>query len=455
VTERGRGRARARSASRRSGARVRALSRRWQDARRDRRPQRREARRNVEDLRRRRGVSPRGRHDSLEIRFGVTARACNGSSARRCSRSTSRRCRCPRNSPVSRPSRGPRRTVATTTASTSSAYLRVSRRRIRSCACTARSIETEIEHQGSTYPATARVIPISRGCSVIRTSIARPCSRRSRPPATTRRRTSRRCKSSTKMIQSVSRSKAPRRRLCRLASHLRDLPEGNARRTPPDPRAREVRPRSEHHVSRSRATIRSGNARVRRRQPDVDRGLHVADAVRVSPTRILSCARPRRSRSRRAKGRTRRARSSPRSAKRSTATRTSPLGGLPSPTSTATCSPTSPSPPGRSAARMLARSCKRLRTPRRGRWPLGITYGQGLLALAFGRGEKPFAEAVRRNPRSVGHSKQFWVFNVNAHENPRRWNLREVRPSWRSSCGDQSGSRSRGIHARADARARR
>ena len=52
-----------------------------------------------------------------------------------------------------------------------------------------------------------------------------------------------------------------------------------------------------------------------------------------------------------------------------------------------------------------------------------ITYGQGLLALAFGRGEKPFAKRFVEILDTLAHSKQFWVFNVNAHEILGKWNL--------------------------------
>ncbi|HTL37058.1 MAG TPA: hypothetical protein VL326_28180 [Kofleriaceae bacterium] len=52
-----------------------------------------------------------------------------------------------------------------------------------------------------------------------------------------------------------------------------------------------------------------------------------------------------------------------------------------------------------------------------------ITYGQGLLALAFGRGEKPFAKRFVEVVHTLAHSKQFWVFNVNAFEILGKWNL--------------------------------
>jgi hypothetical protein len=52
-----------------------------------------------------------------------------------------------------------------------------------------------------------------------------------------------------------------------------------------------------------------------------------------------------------------------------------------------------------------------------------IMYGQGLLALALGRGERPFAKRFVEILAAVANSTQFWVFNVNAHEVLERWNL--------------------------------
>ena len=43
-----------------------------------------------------------------------------------------------------------------------------------------------------------------------------------------------------------------------------------------------------------------------------------------------------------------------------------------------------------------------------------VTYGQGLLALAFGRGERPFAKRFIEILAALATSKQFWLFNVNA-----------------------------------------
>ncbi len=52
-----------------------------------------------------------------------------------------------------------------------------------------------------------------------------------------------------------------------------------------------------------------------------------------------------------------------------------------------------------------------------------VTYGQGLLALAFGTGDRPFAKRFVEVLATLATSKQFWVFNVNAHEVLAKWNL--------------------------------
>jgi hypothetical protein len=52
-----------------------------------------------------------------------------------------------------------------------------------------------------------------------------------------------------------------------------------------------------------------------------------------------------------------------------------------------------------------------------------ITYGQGLLALAFGDGKRPFTKRFVEILAAVARSKKFWVFSVNAHEVLERWNL--------------------------------
>jgi antitoxin component YwqK of YwqJK toxin-antitoxin module len=51
-------------------------------------------------------------------------------------------------------------------------------------------------------------------------------------------------------------------------------------------------------------------------------------------------------------------------------------------------------------------------------------YGQGLLALAFGRGDRPFADDFIEVLETLAKSKQFWRFNVNANEVLDKWNLR-------------------------------
>jgi hypothetical protein len=52
-----------------------------------------------------------------------------------------------------------------------------------------------------------------------------------------------------------------------------------------------------------------------------------------------------------------------------------------------------------------------------------VTYGQGLLALAFGRGDKPFAKRFVEILDALATSKQFWVFDVSARELLGTWNL--------------------------------
>jgi hypothetical protein len=52
-----------------------------------------------------------------------------------------------------------------------------------------------------------------------------------------------------------------------------------------------------------------------------------------------------------------------------------------------------------------------------------ITYGRGLLTLALGSGDRPFAKRCIEILDTIAHSKQFWVFDVNAHEVLARWNL--------------------------------
>jgi hypothetical protein len=52
------------------------------------------------------------------------------------------------------------------------------------------------------------------------------------------------------------------------------------------------------------------------------------------------------------------------------------------------------------------------------------TFGQGLCALAFGRGERPFAPQFLDVLDTLARSRQFWAFNVNAGEVLDRWNLR-------------------------------
>jgi hypothetical protein len=52
-----------------------------------------------------------------------------------------------------------------------------------------------------------------------------------------------------------------------------------------------------------------------------------------------------------------------------------------------------------------------------------ITYGQGVLALAFGRGDRPFAKRFIEILDTLARSTKFWELDVNAHEVLHRWNL--------------------------------
>ena len=57
-----------------------------------------------------------------------------------------------------------------------------------------------------------------------------------------------------------------------------------------------------------------------------------------------------------------------------------------------------------------------------------VTFCQGLLALAFGQGTKPFAPDFLTTLRFVANSELFWQFNVNAHEVLGYWNLPRETP---------------------------
>ncbi len=52
-----------------------------------------------------------------------------------------------------------------------------------------------------------------------------------------------------------------------------------------------------------------------------------------------------------------------------------------------------------------------------------VMYGQGLLALAFGRGELPFAKRFIEILDALARSKQFWMLEANAHEVLAKWSL--------------------------------
>lgn len=52
-----------------------------------------------------------------------------------------------------------------------------------------------------------------------------------------------------------------------------------------------------------------------------------------------------------------------------------------------------------------------------------VTYGQGLLELAFGDGERPFAKRFVEILDALASSKQFWVVDINAAEALDNWSL--------------------------------
>ena len=56
-----------------------------------------------------------------------------------------------------------------------------------------------------------------------------------------------------------------------------------------------------------------------------------------------------------------------------------------------------------------------------------ITFARGLCALAFGRGERPFAKRFVEILAALARSKQLWVFDVNARELLADWNLPRAR----------------------------
>jgi len=56
-----------------------------------------------------------------------------------------------------------------------------------------------------------------------------------------------------------------------------------------------------------------------------------------------------------------------------------------------------------------------------------ISYGEGLLALAFGTGDRPYAKRFIEILDALAKSKQFWVFDVNAAEVVQKWHLPRTR----------------------------
>jgi hypothetical protein len=84
-----------------------------------------------------------------------------------------------------------------------------------------------------------------------------------------------------------------------------------------------------------------------------------------------------------------------------------------------------------------------------------LSYGQGLLALALGTGERPFAKRCVEILATLAESRQFWVFDVNAREILARWNLPRDREALLALVGDLAASHDREalLHARIAPRA--
>ena len=205
---------------------------------------------------------------------------------------------------------------------------------------------------------------------------------------------------------------------------LRDGDEGGA--APDLRRSRSSRPtREKSMIEVARTDARSRDARMRDRQPDVAAGLRPRRRHAVPrPIGIRSCE-PRGNRGRaEQRARSRRARSSPRCARPShgwkeieprfarAAVFRRPRARVPGARSRL----------GTSAdARSLAQAlCERIDEVD-GR--SAVTYGQGLLALALGTGERPFAKRFVEILATLATSKQFWVRDVN------RRGAREVEPA--------------------------
>ena len=81
------------------------------------------------------------------------------------------------------------------------------------------------------------------------------------------------------------------------------------------------------------------------------------------------------------------------------------------------------------------------------------TYGQGLLALALGTGERPFAKRCVEILDALANSRQFWVFGGNALEVLARWNLPRDRDALQALVTELRASHDREalLHARMQA----
>jgi hypothetical protein len=79
-----------------------------------------------------------------------------------------------------------------------------------------------------------------------------------------------------------------------------------------------------------------------------------------------------------------------------------------------------------------------------------LTYARGLLALALGTGERPFAKRCVEILATLAGSKQFWVFPASAHEVLAGWNLPRDRDGLRALVAELEAAHDREalLHAR-------
>ncbi|NVB81314.1 MAG: hypothetical protein HOV81_23155 [Kofleriaceae bacterium] len=65
-----------------------------------------------------------------------------------------------------------------------------------------------------------------------------------------------------------------------------------------------------------------------------------------------------------------------------------------------------------------------------------VTYARGLVALALGKGERPFAKRFVEILHTLAASRQFWMFDVDAREVLERWNLPRSQAELKKLVGD-------------------